>query len=281
MPELPEIEVLKRDLEKEVMGRRMKDVVVRPGSNAMKVIPRHSKRKELQDLLEGAKIDGVQRAGRRLLLTLDNDHTMVIALGPEGQLIKTSVSDEILPHTHLVIGFTIGGQFRFVDPAKEGEIYVAPTTEVEADEELRPHLIDPLEQQVAWPLLSGMLEARTVEMKALLRDESFICGLGDLYADEILWAAGVLPAKPSSTLTSQDVRRLYRALIEVLQDAVKARGTTLSEDGFKDLSGQPGQFQLELKVFGLAGASCRRCRNTIVSEEVAGFTTFFCPRCQS
>lgn len=281
MPELPEIEVLKRELEKEVVGRRMKDVVVRPGSNAMKAVPRHSKRKEVQDLLEGAKIDSVDRVGRRLLLMLDNNHTMLVDVGTEGLLVKTSVSEEMVPHTHLVIGFTIGGQIRFIDSARRGEIYVAPTEEIRGMEELRAYLIDPLEQQVAWQDFSGLLEQRNEAMKALLRDESFMVGLGDLYADEVLWGAGILPEKSSSRLTSQDVRRLYRALIEILQDAVKARGTTLSDDGFRDLTGQPGEFQSELKVFGRAGGSCRRCRNTIVVDEIAGYRTFFCPQCQS
>ncbi len=281
MPELPEIEVLKRELEKEVVGRRMKNVVVRPGSNAMKAIRRHSKRKEFQDLLEGAKIDAVERVGRRLLLLLDNGHTMQVDLGPEGRLVKTSVSDELLPHTHIVIGFTIGGQARFIDPAKEGEVYVAPTGEIREAEDLRRHLIDPLEQQVAWQNLSELLEERDVPMKALLRDESFLPGLGDLYADEVLWAAGILPERSAARLTSQDVRRLYRALIEVLQDAVKGGGTTLPGEGFRGLGDQAGQFQNELKVFGLAGGSCRRCRNTIVVEDVAGYRTFFCPQCQS
>lgn len=281
MPELPEIEVLRRELEKEIAGRRMKDVVVRPGTNAMKAIPRHSKRREVQDLLEGAKIDAVERVGRRLLLGLDNGHTMLVDLGPEGRLVKTSVSDEVVPHTHLIIGFTIGGQVRFIDPAKVGEVYVGPTEQIRGEPDLRTHVIDPLEQQVAWQSLSELLEERDVPMKALLRDESFIVGLGDLYADEVLWGAGILPARSAARLTSQDVRRLYRALIEVLQDAVKARGTSLTEDGFRDLSDQRGDYQNELKVFDREGGSCRRCRSTIVREDVAGHPTYFCPQCQS
>lgn len=280
MPELPEIEVLYRDLEKEVGGRRLKDVTIRPGANAMKVVTRHSKRKEFQELLDGAKIETVRRVERKLLLDMDNAQSLVLDLGPTARFVKTSASDPVVPHTHILVGFTIGGQLRFIDPEKQGEVYVIPTEEAETSR-LKGSMLDPLEDQIAWQQLSGLLDERDAPMKAVMRDESFIGGLGDLYADEVLWNAGVLPAKSSSRLSSQDVRRLSRALAEVMQEAVKARGTSLGEDGFVDLAGQPGTYQDELKVYDQAGASCRRCRNTIVEEEVAGFRTFFCPRCQS
>src|SRR5918999_1171850 len=116
MPELPEIEVLRRDLEKEVVTRRIKDVEVRNSRNAMKAIRRHGRRKEFQDLLEGAKVEKVDRIGRSLALELDNGNALVVDLGGSGGLAKTSASDEVVTHTHVVIGFTIGGQLRIVDP---------------------------------------------------------------------------------------------------------------------------------------------------------------------
>lgn len=280
MPALVEVEVVRRDLEKEVLGRRVKDVEVRSGANAMKAVRRHPKRKEFQDLLEGAKVETVVRTGTNILMELDNDHVLVVDLGPAGQLRKCSASDEVVTHTHVIFSFTIGGQMRFIDPAKEGELYVVPKAELAALD-LGGHLIDPLEQQVAWQRFSDILDQQERAMKELLMDETFIVGLGDIYSDEILFESALRYDRLSSKLSSQDVRRLYRALMETLQEAVKARGTSYGEQGFRDLQGDPGQYQLELKVYEREGDSCRRCRQTIVKETHKGLTSYYCPQCQS
>lgn len=278
MPELVEIEVLRRDLEKEVVGRRIKDAEIRPGTNAMKVVPKHGRRKEFTDLLEGAKVEKVERVGKKIVLDLDNDHVMLVDLGPGGQLLKTSASDEVAAHTHIIIPFTIGGQMRYLDPVKEGEVRVVPRAQADIP---RDFAIDPLEQMVAWQTFSQVLADKDVPMKELLMDETFICGLGDIYSDEILFTAGISHSRSSSKLSSQDVRRLYRALLEIMQDAIKARGTSYGEVPFTDIHGDPGQFQLELKVYEREGEFCRRCRNSIVKEKVGKWTTFFCPQCQT
>lgn len=281
MSELPEVEIVRRDLEKEVVGRRVKEVEVRPGSNAMKIIRRHGRRKEFQDLLIGAKVERVGRIGKWLLLELDNERVLTVNLGATGQLLKTSASDDIASHTHLIIGFTIGGQLRMIDPKRKGEVFVAPREEIEKLKELRGFAIDPLENPLAWQTFSSLLEAREEEMKPLLMDESFIVGLGDIYSDEVLFAGGIRHNRLSSKLSSQDVRRLYRGLVETMQEAVKARGTTWGENGFKDLHGDSGLFHLELKVYEREGEPCRRCRSAIVKEKVKGRYTYFCPQCQS
>jgi formamidopyrimidine-DNA glycosylase len=280
MPELPEIEVIRRDLEKEIVGRRVKEVEVRPGSNAMKVISRHGRRKDFQDLLVGAKVERIDRRGISLLLELDNQKMLVFELGPTGQLLKTSASDEIATHTHIVIAFTIGGHLRFSDPSKEGEVYVLPNEEVAAATDTGT-AIDPLEQPLAWHHFSALLEERKTPLKELLMDPGFIVGLGEVYSDEILFAAGLRHDHPSNKLSSQDVRRLYRALMEILQEAVKLRGTSHGDQPFTDLQGDLGQYQIELKVYDREGEFCRRCRNDIVKESYRGSYTYFCPQCQS
>ncbi len=281
MPGLPEVETIRRDLEKEVVNRRIKDVEVRPGSNAMKIIPRHGRRKEFQELLAGTKFERVNRLGKRILLDLDNDHVMVVDMGPAGQLLKTSASGDVAPHTHLVISFTIGGQLRFIDPKLAGEVFVAPRERVDNMPELRSFLMDPLQSPLAWQQFSGYLQDRKEEMKKLLLDDDFICGLGPLYSDEVLFAAGIRYDRPSHKLTSQDVRRLYRSLMETLLDAVRSRGTSYGDHAFVDLTGNPGLYQLELKVYEREGEFCRRCRHDIVKERYDGAYTYFCPQCQS
>lgn len=281
MPELPEIEVVRRDLEKEVVTRRIKDVEVRTSRNAMKAIKRHGRRKEFQELLEGAKVDRIDRIGTSIALELDNGNSLIVDLASTGLLVKTSASQEMATHTHVVISFTIGGQLRLIDPKTTGEIYVIPTTEVE---ELRAKVggvIDPLNHQFTWQHFSTLLEEKEAPMKQLITDEGFMIGLGPVYSDEVLWAAGLRYDHPSDKLSSQDVRRLYRGLMETMQDAVRARGTTLGDDGFKDLNGEPGQYQIELKVYDRVGEPCRRCRSAIVEEEFNGEVTFLCAQCQS
>jgi formamidopyrimidine-DNA glycosylase len=281
MPALVEIEVLRRDLEREIVGRRIKDVEIKNNRNAMKVIPKHGRRKEFQALLDGAKFEKVDRRGKRILLDLDNGNVMMVDLGETGQLLKTSATGEVETHTHLVVTFTIGGQLRLVDPKPSSEIFVGTTDEMAEHGYDVVEGIDPLEQQVTWPHFSGMLEEREQPMKDLLMDERFIVGLGNLYCDEILWTAALRHDRPSNKLTSQDVRRLYRALIETLQESLKARGTSWGSTPFTDLTGVPGQYQVELKVYEREGEACKRCRTPITKEKYRDGFTYLCPQCQS
>jgi formamidopyrimidine-DNA glycosylase len=281
MPALPEVEVVRRDLEREVVGRRIKDVDVRPGSNAMKIIKRHGRRKEFQELLAGARVDSVGRIGRWIAMELDNERWLLVHLGDAGLLLKTSASDGLASHTHIVIGFTIGGQLRVVDRTLGGEVYAADKDGLAQIEAECGDALDPLESPLAWQRFSALLERQAVSMKELLSSEAFIAGLGDIYSDEVLFEAGLRHDRSSDHLSSQDVRRLYRALMETLQDAVKARGTTCRAQEFRDLQGNPGLYQQELKVFNREGESCRRCRSAIVKERLDNGETFFCPRCQS
>ncbi|HEX2235104.1 MAG TPA: DNA-formamidopyrimidine glycosylase family protein [Actinomycetota bacterium] len=278
---LPEVEVLRRDLEREVVGRRIRDVEVRPGSNAMKVIKRHGRRKEFRDLLVGARVDRVGRIGRRVVLGLDNGRSLVVDLGESALVLKTSTSDGLAPHTHIVVGFTIGGQLRVVDPRLTGEVFVVGSGDLDGAHGLRPSALDPLETPLAWQHFSSLLQNRAETMKELLMDEGFICGLGDVYSDEVLFVAGIRHDRPSDRLSSQDVRRLYRGLMETLQDAVRARGTSHGANAFLDLEGKPGHFQLDLKVYEREGEPCRRCRHEIVRAASNGRFTYFCPQCQT
>ena len=177
--------------------------------------------------------------------------------------------------------FTIGGQLRVVDPKLTSEVQVVPKEQAEALREDPPFAIDPLTNQFTWNHFSGVLQDRERPMRALMIDQSFICGLGPLYADEILVTAGIRPDRPSNKLSSQDVRRLYRALMETFQESIKARGTSVGEFPFRDLQGESGTYQLELKVYEREGEFCPRCRHDIEKVEMDGTTAYFCPQCQS
>lgn len=279
--ELPEVEVVRRDLEKEVVGRRVRDVEVRPHRNAMRVIRRHSRRKEFSDRLAGKKISKIDRKGKYVLLHLDDGDVLVVHFGMAGQLLRGTKRQSLPPHTHVVIDFVQGGDLRYVDPRTFGEMFVTAADQLGKVRELDHIAIDPLEDTFTWQEFSGELARRAAKLKPLLMDQKFVSGLGNIYSDEVLFAAGLRHDRMSDSLSSQEVRRLYRAMREVLQDAVRFRGTTLDDEAYVDLFGKPGEFQNELKVYGRLGQACRRCRTPITAVKISGRHSYFCPQCQS
>ena len=185
------------------------------------------------------------------------------------------------PHTHVVLTFQQGGDLRYIDPRTFGEMFVSTADELGKIKELQHLAIDPLDQVFTWPTFQYLLAERAAKMKQLLMDQKFIAGLGNIYSDEVLFAAGIRFDRMSDTLSSQEVRRLYRAIQETLQEAIKARGTTLEDEAYVDLFGKPGEYASELKVYGREGLPCRRCRTPIQSVKISGRSAYFCPQCQS
>jgi formamidopyrimidine-DNA glycosylase len=279
--ELPEVEVMRRDLEKDVVGRKIAATEVRPSKNAMRVIRRHGRRKEFADRLVGRKVVKADRRGKYVLLFLDNGDVLVVHFGMSGQFVRGNKRVPLPPHTHVVITFQQGGDLRFVDPRTFGEMFVAAGDELGKVKELQHIAIDPLDQVFTWQTFGGLMAQRGSKLKQLLMDQKFISGLGNIYSDEVLFAAGLRHDRLSDTLSSQEVRRLYRSLQEVLQEAIRYRGTTLDDEAYLDLFGKPGEFQNELKVYGRQGLPCRRCRTPIQTVKISGRGAYFCPQCQS
>jgi formamidopyrimidine-DNA glycosylase len=279
--ELPEVEVMRRDLEKDVVGRRIKRAEVKSSRNAMRVIRRHGKRKDFTSRLEGRKLTKVERRGKYVLLHLDSGDALVTHFGMSGQFQRGNGRVVIEPHTHVVLTFQQGGDLRFIDPRTFGEMFVTNADDLGKVKELQHIAIDPLDQVFTWPTFQYLLAQRGAKMKQLLMDQKFISGLGNIYSDEVLFAAGLRYDRLSDTLSSQEVRRLYRAIQETVQEAIKMRGTTLDDEAYVDLFGKPGEYQGELKVYGREGEPCRRCRTPIQTVKVAQRTSYFCPQCQS
>jgi formamidopyrimidine-DNA glycosylase len=279
--ELPEVEVMRRDLEKDVVGRRIKASEVKSSKNAMRVIRRHAKRKDFTARLDGRKVTKLERRGKYLLMYLDSGDVLVTHFGMSGQFQRGNGRLALAPHTHVVLTFQQGGDLRYIDPRTFGEMFVTTGSDLGKVKELQHLAIDPLDQVFTWPTFQYLLAERATKMKPLLMDQKFIAGLGNIYSDEVLFAAGLRYDRMSDTLSSQEVRRLYRAIQETLQEAIKARGTTLDDEAYVDLFGKPGEYQLELKVYGREGLPCRRCRTPIQTVKIGGRTAYFCPQCQS
>jgi formamidopyrimidine-DNA glycosylase len=277
VPELPEVETIRRDLEKEFVGKRVKTAEV----NGLRSIRRHRTSKAFISRLAGHKVTGVVRKGKYLLIKLDSRDVLVAHLGMSGQLLRVNPKEPKERHTHVVISFTQGSQLRFVDPRTFGELFVTTPEELEEEIPELAHLgFDPLDDVISWTHFAELLYAKKTKLKPLLMDQRFVAGIGNIYADEILFAAGLRYDRGSETLTAQEVRRLYRAMIETLQDAIKHRGSSLADEQYRDLFGDIGDFQSQHKVYDREGLACRRCRNVIVRVKANGRSTFLCPQCQ-
>jgi formamidopyrimidine-DNA glycosylase len=278
VPELPEVETIRRGLEREVVGKRIKSVEV----TGARSIRRHKSKKDFVSRLEGAKVKGARRRGKYLLLPLDTGEVLVVHLRMSGQLRRAQPKDPLDKHTHVVITFTQGGQLRFVDPRTFGEMFVtAPDALGEEVPELAALGVDPVDEPVSINEFARRLLARPdTRLKQLLTDQTFVAGIGNIYSDEILWAAGLRWDRTPRSLSNMEIRRLFRSVVEVLHEAIKHHGSTLSDQQYVDLQGRPGEFQELHEVYDRAGEACRRCRTAITKVKVAGRSTFFCPSCQ-
>jgi formamidopyrimidine-DNA glycosylase len=294
MPELPEVETLRQDLAKEVGGRKIKTVAVGNGRS----VRRHPSAKQFRAMLEGHTIKSVGRLGKYLVIGLDNGTSLVVHLGMSGQLLRVKNPKDPKPkHTHVVITFTQGGELRYVDPRTFGEMFVSvregsddgarstngaasnPTVR-ESVPELAHLGFDPVEDVMSWERFAVLLRARRSPLKTLLMDQQFAAGIGNLYSDEILFAAGLRYDRISDSLSPTEARRLYRAMVETLTDAIKHRGSSLADEQYRDLFGELGEYQGQHQVYDREGQPCKRCRNMIVRTKVAGRSTFYCEHCQ-
>lgn len=280
MPELPEVETVRRDLEARVVGRRVVSVVV----TGTRTVRRHSPA-ELCAALEGRTVSDVRRRGKYLFAHLDDGAALVVHLRMSGQLqlvpaARTGAA--ATPHTHAVLHLDDGSELRFVDPRTFGELFV--TRELDPGglpEALRSLGVDPLTDGIDAAQLGRLLASSRTTVKAFLLDQRRIAGIGNLYADEICFHAGVLPARRTETLRAGEVRAIGAALASVLDAAVQARGSTLRDARYRDLSGDHGSYQDHHCVYARTGEPCRRCGSTIVGCRVAGRSAHFCPTCQS
>ncbi|HCV37129.1 MAG TPA: hypothetical protein DF783_09385 [Acidimicrobiaceae bacterium] len=271
--ELPEIETIRRDLDREIGGRKVKSAE----AASMAVLGRYRNRKSFTSSLTGRKLTSVRRVGLHLAIGLDGDDLLVIQMGSGSSLRRHSGRDTVLPGTELIITFTQGGQVRLVDSEGGSEAFVVAATELTAEVPGLAELgIDPVGEPVPLNVFAGQVLGRDMELKALLTDDSVIVGLGDIYSDEVLFHAGLRYDRGSTTLSSQEVRRLYRALIETVHDAIKYRGTDIDSRPFVDVFGESGDFGPHLAVYERAGELSPRSRAPIQRIKLKGRWVYHC-----
>lgn len=270
MAELPELEILRRDLEKEVAGRKVKSVEA-PGTATIK---RAGTKAKLQARLEGAKFEKVIRKGSHLCIGLDTGEFLVFKLGDRARFLRNQNKDEEVKGTAVVFTFTQHGQLRLIDPAKSSHCFVATAEElVELTAEDGLDLVD---EPVSWTKFGEMVLRRKAKLKAVLMDPTMLVGIGPIYSDEILFEAGLKYDRIPQTLTTQEIRRLYRASVEIIHDSIKHGGATVGTDGYTTLSGIPGGYSGMINVYQRDGEMSPRARGPIVKAKFGSIMTYYC-----
>lgn len=272
MPELPEVENVRRSLESLVVGKTISSVDVR----LPRIIRTPDDVLQFQLLLTDCTIDGVGRRGKYLLFDVP-PYTLVSHLRMEGQYRVAKHGEEEAKHTHVVFHFTDGTELRYRDVRQFGTMdLIAPGQSLpEGLGSLGPEPFDPLLTPDA---LYQRLHRRSAPIKAVLLDQTVIAGLGNIYVDECLFRVGIHPERSAARLTRKQCVALLPAIRDVLQEAIEAGGSSIKT--YVDGYGRHGGFQMELNVYAREGQPCRVCGTEIVKSRVAGRGTHVCPMCQ-
>lgn len=271
--ELPEVETVRRDLEREIIGRKVKMAE----AASMKCLRRYHNRKSFTSRLEGAKISDVRRVGLYVVIELSTESLLVLSLGSSGSPRRNANKHPRVDGTEVVISFTQYGQLRFVDPQGSGQMFLVPGDALETElPEITSYGLDPVATPVSWTHMGRLLLQRKSKLKALLTDDTFVVGIGNIYADEILFEAGLRYDRICNTLSTQEIRRLHRSLVGTMHDAMKYRGTSVPDRPFTDPFGQPGGFASHLKVWGRQGQLSERSRAPIKRAKFRGIWTYYC-----
>ncbi len=302
MPELPEVETIARGLASRVTGDIIESVWL--GS---KPEPLRSPAPEIVSTLESQRIAGVRRVGKHIVFDLEpvagrvgrapslargqkrtrgsvrkakaagegahptqpqSTAQWIVHLGMTGRMVVCPPDSEMAKHTHLVAKLASGRELRFVDPRRFGRLSVARGFEAEGSE--------PLEVQLDHFL--SLFHGRKTPIKSALLNQKLLRGVGNIYADESLFRAGIRPRRQAASLTREDLRRLYPAVQEVLREAIALGGSSVSD--YVDADGEEGFFQLQHRVYGRESEPCRVCKTPIKRVVIAGRSSHYCPKCQ-
>ena len=271
MPELPEVETTRRGISPHVVGRRISEVIIRRYDLRQPVSP------ELAGL-EGAVFVAVRRRSKYLILETDRDEAVIIHLGMSGSLRVIDPAEAWKKHDHVGITLGNGRQLRFHDPRRFGLVLRLTETDPMTHDLLKNLGPEPLEDDFTMAYLKDACTRRSAAIKLVIMDAKVVVGVGNIYAAEALFRAGISPTTPASKLTKPRLGKLVVAIREVLSAAIEEGGTTLRD--FLNSDGKPGYFQQRLFVYGRQGEPCRVCGSLIRHTVLGQRATFWCPVCQ-
>ena len=286
MPELPEVETIVRGLAQRVIGDVVESVWL-----SRKKEPLKSPAAEIAKMLEHSRIAAVRRMGKHIVFDLERNGAVrptqeaqagksarpaqdkaqwVVHLGMTGSLLVCEPQTEIEKHTHAILHLSSGRELRFVDPRRFGRLSVAPAADFDAGG------IEPLE--VDLDHFISLFRGRKTPIKSALLNQKLLRGVGNIYADESLFRAGIRPRRRAATIPRERVGKLFHVVKEVLQEAIALGGSSISD--YVDADGEEGFFQLQHRVYGREGEPCLVCKTPIKRVVIAGRSSHYCPKCQ-
>jgi formamidopyrimidine-DNA glycosylase len=272
MPELPEVEMVVRTLRPKLVGERIRAV-----ETSGLPLRRPINRKQLEAACVGARVEAVRRIGKYWLIDLSSEHVLVGHLGMTGRLVFAADDVPRPPHTHAVFHLERGDELRYVDPRRFGVLSAYAAVDAATSDELSVLGVDPLDRAFTPAYFIAALSKSKRDLKAFLMDQSRVAGLGNIYVCEALFRAGLSPTRRADR-AGKKAAALHDAIVAVLKESIKNRGTSFSD--YVDADGQQGGNQRALWVYGRENEPCRRCGTRIKRRVQAGRSTFFCPRCQ-
>ncbi len=272
MPELPEVEVLRRSLVPILIGERVERVRV------WKRALREPVSRGLARRVSGRRIERLRRRAKYLLIDLEGDVTLVVHLGMSGRLTLVMANADRQLHEHVAFYLSSGRRLRLRDPRRFGLVLALPSARLETDRHFRHLGVEPLADGFDGALLAAAAAGRRAPVKSFLLDGRIVVGVGNIYASEALHLAGIHPRRSVARISDQRWHRLAGAVREVLSSAIEQGGTTLND--FTDGAGEPGYFQVSLAVYDREGEPCVRCCSPVRRIVQSNRSTFYCPGCQ-
>lgn len=286
MPELPEVQIIISDLNQKIKD----DVIVDFWSDWKKSIKTPFDKFEKE--IKNRKILNAKRIGKNILINLSGGKTIYIHLKMTGHLLikrKTQsakrkveegdyFSDKVNQYIHHIFYLKSGRTLEFSDLRKFGKIILFDSDKIGAAKEIKDLGIDAMSESFTFEKLGEILDGKKTKIKLLLMDQGKIAGIGNIYASEILFEAGILPGRLADKIDKEERKKLYKSIKKVLNRAVELRGT--SDSDYRDTSGAPGKFQEVLKVYRRTGKKCQHCGTMVQREKIGQRGTFYCPKCQ-
>ncbi|UQS82646.1 bifunctional DNA-formamidopyrimidine glycosylase/DNA-(apurinic or apyrimidinic site) lyase [Bombilactobacillus folatiphilus] len=272
MPELPEVETVRRELNQMIKGQTITAIDVRYPKIVVNPIA------QFKQLLIGQELVDVGRRAKYLLFHFGDDLTMISHLRMEGKYQVRDNLQDFDKHVHVIFTLSDGRYLGYRDVRKFGRMEVVPRTAELTTKGIAKLGPEPLTPAYTYETLADGLQRKKKNIKTVLLDQQVVSGLGNIYVDEVLWQAQINPEEPANNLTTAQLTALYSAINDTIQAAIAAGGTTIRS--YVDAAGNQGQFQLQLRAYKQDGKPCQRCGTTIEKIKVGGRGTHFCPHCQ-
>jgi len=273
VPELPEVESVRKGLNSTIKGQKIEQVDIFWD----RIIAEPEDTEQFKERLKGQEFEEVKRRGKFLLFYLTKD-VMISHLRMEGKYYLYEAGEPVTKHTHVIFHLSNGKELRYLDVRKFGRISLAVKGEEFNNSSLVKLGPEPIKEEFTLGLVHPFLSRRTKAIKSILLDQQLVVGVGNIYADEILYESYIHPEKPGNQLTETEEKKLHHAVISILEKAIQAGGTTIRS--YTNTFGENGNYQNQLKVYGKEGTPCQRCGTLIEKIKVNGRGTHFCPYCQ-